>query len=115
MNSKSITDLLYFLGMNDRYKGFHELAAALYLLNNDEDLLVSISSHLFVIVSDQFHVTVNSVNHNISRVIRICWNNAESREKLLQISPVHLDSRPTVCEFLDILYWVMKNWEADRK
>lgn len=109
----SITDLIHSFGISDNYKGFHELAAALRLVIYDEDLLTSISTNLFVMVSRQFGVSVDSIEHNIRRIIRICWYNPENRKALLQMAPVEPESCPTVCEFLDMLYWIMKKREKE--
>lgn len=114
LKTNTVEDLIFSLGIRPSNKGFQQLAYALRLALDDEDRLICVSRYLFAAITQQYGTSSNTINHNIKRIIEVCWYTPESREKLLLLAPAKPEKCPTVNEFLGLLYWGMKKQEREQ-
>ena len=96
---EKILKLLHDLGIYSHYKGYRYLAAAVFLLCQNQFLLPSES---IMVVAQKYGVSTEKVRRNLRTIISACWYRG-NREKLIEISGANLEICPTVLEFLDIL------------
>ena len=83
-----------------------------YLEN--EDYLLFLERGAFPAVASQYHTKVHCIERNIRTVIDQCWR-PESRSGLQSICPIPLDQKPTVSEFIDILYLYLVRQNQQKK
>lgn len=95
------------LRLHRTYIGFRYLICALDLALEDEDRLLSLKS-IFALVAAKYQVRPHFIERDIRTIIARCWQ-PEFRSGLQQIAPFPLHGKPTVSEFLDILYWYLVN------
>lgn len=94
------------LNLRKKYKGICFLTASLEMAMENEDLLLFPGQTLFPLVADHYHVNLCCIERDIRTVIDHCWQE-DSRQALQALTPYPLSQKPTVCEFLDILYWYL--------
>ena len=104
---KNLKELPLRLGIHRTYKGYHFLIDSLELALEDEVNLLYITKNIFPVVAHKNHTTVYCVERNIRTVIHNCWD-SPCREVLQAMAPYPLEKPPTVSEFIDILYWELK-------
>lgn len=102
----AIKTLSFTLGIRNSYKGYYYLVDSLSLIIEDENRLLSIGTELFPVIASKYHTDVRCIERNIRTVINACWKSSAC-EKLRSICPYPLETRPTVGEFLDILFWYL--------
>lgn len=85
------------------YLGCRYLVYTLSLALENEDYLFFLERSAFPAVADQFHTKTHCIERNIRTVIDQCWM-PECRAGLQSICPIPLTQKPTVSEFIDILY-----------
>ena len=102
MNSIEIERLIRSLGIGGTYRGYRYLSYAIYLCLQDENYLLSVSKLLYPKIAHTYCTTSCSVERDIRTVVRVCWERGD-KDFLQKIARHHLDSRPTVGEFVDIL------------
>ena len=69
--------------------------------------LIMFTKTIFGEIARKYDTTPANVERNIRSLIDYCWN-SPYKEELLKISPYRLEKKPTVGEFIDILYWHIK-------
>lgn len=103
-----INELPLSLGIHATHLGYYFLTSALELLVEDERRLLHITKEVYPVVAGKYHTTVACVDKNMRTLIDHIWSG--DRKILLQnICLYPLTVRPTVSEFLDILYWELKD------
>lgn len=107
----STKELPLVLGIHGTYKGYHYLVTTLEIATENEDKLYYITKNIFPLVAKKYNTNVHCVERNIRTVILNCWN-SPYRHILQRISPCPLFKPPSVCEFIDILYWALKSYES---
>lgn len=107
---KNITNLLFSIGIPDTYKGFYYLTDAMTLALEDENRLLSFTTTIFPAIAQKHHTNIRCIERDIRTVINICWN-SDFRPDLIRICPYRLIIRPSVGEFLDILFWELSQNE----
>lgn len=100
----TVKNLPITLGIRTSYKGYYYVVSSLELILQNEDLLMSIGTQLFPAVAERYRTDVRCIERNIRTVINACWE-SPSRSKLQSLCPYTLEHRPSVGEFLDILFW----------
>lgn len=99
--------LLSSLGIPSNRKGYWFTSRSLELALEDENRLILLSRNLFPLVAAYYHTDIRCIERDIRTIIDNCWD-SPSRKNLQEISPYALTYKPTVGEFLDILYWHLK-------
>lgn len=110
---KNTQNLLRQLGIHATHKGYHYLLTAMEMALEDESNLRHYTKMLFPTVARNHHTTPSRVERDIRTVIAHCWE-CPGKEKLLEITPYHMQHQPTIGEFLDIVYWHLKFIENDK-
>lgn len=98
------------LHLKRRYVGFQYAATTLELFTENKDHLLFLKP-VFSTVAEKYHVQPHCIERDIRTIINRCWT-PEIRPAFLEISPVPLMCKPTVSEFLNILYWYAHQREA---
>ncbi|NCB92660.1 MAG: hypothetical protein EOM40_08860 [Clostridia bacterium] len=103
---EKLKELQYYLGIHSTYKGYNYIISSVELIMENEECLLYLNKYLFPAIAKKYDTTAFCINKNIRTIINACWNTYPDR--LNEIAPYPLYDRPTVDEFLDILYWNMK-------
>ena len=105
---------LYFLpkqlGIHGTQKGCRYLVDSIQTALEDERNLILFTKSIFEEIAHKYDTTPANVERNIRTLIEQCWNSPHKAE-LLKIAPYRLEKKPTVGEFIDILYWHIKCME----
>lgn len=109
---KRMRKLLLSLGIHSTYKGYFYLLRALEMAYEDETNLVYISKFVYPEVGKAYNTSAGCVERNLRTVVNGCWN-SPFFDKLQEISPQKLVRRPTVGQFVDILYQYLKSTEDE--
>ncbi len=104
---KETQTLLRQLGIHGTYKGYHFLMTSLDVALKDDNHLSLYSKMIFPTVARVHQSTPSRVERDIRTVIEHCWN-CSGKDKLLEITPYALQKKPTVREFIDIIYWYLR-------
>ena len=107
---KEIQTLLRQLGIYGTYKGYHYLLTTIEMALEDEKNLTLYSKMIFPAIARKYQSAPSCVERDISTVIDHCWNSS-GREKLQSIVPCPMEKKPTVGQFIYILYYYIKNIE----
>lgn len=105
---KAVNELPLSLGIHATHLGYYYLTSALELLIEDERRLLHITKEVYPAVARKHHTTVACVDKNMRTLIDHIWS-SDSKILLQKICLYPLTVRPTVSEFLDILYWELKD------
>lgn len=109
---KRMRKLLLSLGIHSTYKGYFYLLRALEMAYEDETNLVYISKFVYPEVGKAYNTSAGCVERNLRTVVNGCWN-SPFFDRLQEISPQKLIRRPTVGQFVDILYQYLKSTEDE--
>lgn len=96
-----IQDLLRYLGCTGNYRGYQQTVVACELIEQDENLLLCVTTELYPKVAERFGCSSDSVERNIRTIIKHIWK--EHPDRLIEISYCNLKYPPTSAEFLDII------------
>ena len=95
------------LGIHGTQKGYYYLVDSIQMALEDEKNLILFTQTMFPIIAQKYDTTAANVDHNLRALIEQCWN-SPFKEELLKLAPYRLVKKPTVGEFIDILYWNVK-------
>ena len=98
------------LGLHATQKGYLYLVDSIQMALEDERNLIMFTKTIFHKIAQKYDTDPGNVERNIRTLVDQCWNSPH-REELLKIAPYRLDKKPTVGEFIDILYWHIKLME----
>lgn len=104
---KRTRELVIYLGVRDVYFGYDFLITALDFLMEDESLRHFPGKILFPRIAAKYYVNTICVERDLRTIITKCWN-SPYRERLVSIATMPLDKKPTVTEFINILYWHLR-------
>ena len=94
-------ELLYNLGITEKYAGFFYTAAAVHLAACRPERLALITKWLYPDVAKQFRTDWRNVERGIRAAVEIAWKLRP--DKLAEIARRGLDRRPTNSQFIAIL------------
>ena len=95
--------LLRAIGMSPKYKGYAYILYILTLAIEDTSLTHNISSQLYSLVCDKYHVHSHIVERNIRFAIKRTWE-AQNSAKMHQLFQIYgIDYVPTNREFICIM------------
>ncbi len=98
------------LGLHGTQKGYRYLIDSIQMALEDEKKLILFTKTIFSEVAQKYDTDPANVERNIRTLVHQCWN-SPYKEELLKIAPYRLEKKPTVGEFIDILYWHIKCME----
>ena len=91
------------LGKTRGKKGFAYAKTAVELLMEDDNRCQNLSRDVYPEVAKRYQVKVSCVERNIRTMLEDCWDHG-NRKLFHEIAGYELDHRPTVKEFLNMLY-----------
>ena len=97
-----IEALLRRLGVTRKLTGFQYVCYMVNQVVEDPSRLSLITKRLYPETARHFHTTRDSIELATRNVIRAVWGQADHR-LLDHIAGIHLEKRPSNCEFIDIL------------
>lgn len=101
-NDTCARQLLSELGIEPHYKGYQATLYALDCIAENKNCLTAVMKEICIPVSERLRCEFATVEAEIRRSSERAWR--RNSELLIQISPYKLTSRPTVRQFLNILY-----------
>ena len=102
------------LHLKRSYLGWRYLTSLLTLALENEDYLLFLERGAFPVIAKQYHTKVHCIERNIRTVIDQCWR-PDSRLGLQSNCPIPLSQKPTVSEFIDILYLYLVRQNQQKK
>lgn len=100
---ETIKNAIRNLGAGRCKKGYYFTYTAIELLLEDEMRFLNLSRDVYPEVAKRYQVKASCVERNIRTMIEFCWYHG-NREFFNDLAGYELDHRPTVGEFLDMLY-----------
>ncbi len=98
---QKIYALLNQLGVTPNYRGYFQVAYAVYLSVQYPQRLLLVTKWLYPEVARYTKATYDTVERNIRTVVRIAWNENSSLLEQLARHPLH--GKPSPSQFLAIL------------
>ncbi len=94
-------ELLFWLGITPKYRGFYFTAHAVSLCCQQPERLLFITKWIYPDVAKRYGTNWQSVERNIRTIVEIIWK--YNPEKLEQIAMRELMHRPSNSDFISIL------------
>ena len=94
-------EILFRFGVRAKRPGFFYTAQALYLLSVQPDLALNLKRDLYPKIAEVYHVTCESVKHDISATLHTMWR--QNPELLSPMAQEPLSRYPHDSRFLLIL------------
>ncbi len=98
---QKITDLLYWLGISEKYIGFDYLSFAIQLVLHQPERLYLATKWLYPDVAKHYRTNWHTVERGMRYVINLVWT--LRRVQLQQIARFDLPCRPCIVQFLEII------------
>lgn len=98
---KMIADLLYWLGISEKYIGFDYLSYAILLALHQPDRLCLATKWLYPDVAKRFRTSWQTVERGMRYAINLVWT--LRRAQLQQLAQFDLPCRPSIGQFLGII------------
>lgn len=108
----AIRNLLYSLGITERYAGFVHLSYALHLTVRQPEQLAYITKDLYPTVARRYHTNWRSVERNIRTVIDVAWGLHPDR--LSRYAGYRMAKRPCASQFMSILTSHLRDLEGSQ-
>lgn len=102
--------LCYFpidLGVCSHLKGYPYLLDTMEFALKSPKTIDHFPKLIFPDVARKHHTTVCCIERDLRTIVRYCWN-SPNRRILQEISFYPLERKPTLTQFLEILYWHMR-------
>ncbi|MBS5590962.1 sporulation initiation factor Spo0A C-terminal domain-containing protein [Flintibacter sp. HCN-6482] len=109
-----IEALLRRLGVTRKLTGFQYVCYMVNQVVEDPSRLSLITKRLYPETARHFHTTRDSIELATRNVIRAVWGQADHR-LLDHIAGIHLEKRPSNCEFIDILSSFLSRPQEDKE
>ena len=103
MTAKSV---LHQLGIGMSYSGYNYILYAIKLIEQDEELLTSITKILYIDIAKEFTTSQSCVERNIRKVIEVIWKKDDFNDVIIRkiFGQRYLTRKPSNKEFLELLY-----------
>ena len=96
-----IAALLYWLGITEKYVGFDYLTYAILLAKQEPERLCLATKWLYPEIAKHFQTNWQAVERGMRYAIHVIWS--MRREQLKQITQCHLEKKPCVSCFIEIV------------
>nr|DAL02133.1 MAG TPA: Sporulation initiation factor Spo0A C terminal [Caudoviricetes sp.] len=103
MNNRKIKEVLWDLGVGNKYKGFQYCIYSLELAIESPDRLNSITKGIYPDVAKKYKTGVNCVEWDIRTVAEVVWKNGGKELFINDLTGDVFEKRPTNAKFLEIL------------
>ena len=94
--------ILLQLGITPNYKGFYQMLTALEIVEANPEALTMVTKWLYPAVAKRHQTNWKQVERNLRIVVRVAWGT--NRDLLQKLSPLQMKKRPTVSQFISILW-----------
>ncbi len=102
--------ILNMLGVRRNLKGYYYICEAIELIRQDESSLMHLKEQIYEVIALNHEQNWSTVQRCMATIVARCW--AEGREKeLSMMSGGRMLRKPTVAEFLDIIYEYISSME----
>ncbi len=98
---QTIANLLYWLGITEKYIGFDYLSYAILLVLNQPERLCMATKWLYPDVAKHYRTSWQTVEYGMRYAINLVWT--MRRAQLQQITQYDLPCRPCIVQFLEII------------
>lgn len=102
----NISAMLNKLGLHRRYKGYHRLAYAVYLVLENENRLEAVVKEVYMPVAEKFHCSWGAVERSLRVAGDHLW--IDNHDALCEITGIKLRHPPTPADLLDIFATYIK-------
>ena len=103
---KRVQNVLGFLGVTRNYRGYQRIAFAISLVLQNENRLCSVCTEVYQRTAEEFMCTKCAAERAMRTVVQKVWDS--NRDSLNRIAGYQLKYKPTVSEFLAIVYNYIK-------
>lgn len=94
--------ILLQLGIAPNYKGYHQMLTALEIVEANPEALTMVTKWLYPAVAKRHQTNWKQVERNLRIAVRTAWGT--NRDFLQKLSPLPVKKRPTVSQFISILW-----------
>lgn len=94
--------ILLQLGITPNYKCFHQMLTALEVVEANPESLTMVTKWLYPAVAKRHQTNWKQVERNLRIAVRVAWGT--NRDFLQKLSPLPAKKRPTVSQFISILW-----------
>ena len=94
--------ILFQLGITPNYAGFHQMLTALEIVEANPETLTLVTKWLYPAVAKRHQTNWKQVERNLRIAVRTAWGT--NRDFLQKLSPLPVKKRPTVSQFISILW-----------
>lgn len=94
---------LNLLGVRKNLKGYHYICEAIELIREDEKALLHLHDQICEVIALNHDENWSTVYRNISTIVNRCWDEGRA-EELGMMAGSRIVRKPSVAEFLDIIY-----------
>ena len=94
--------ILLQLGITPNYKGYHQMHTALEIDEANPEALTMVTKWLYPAVAKRHQTNWKQVERNLRIAVRTAWGT--NRDFLQKLSPLPVKKRPTVSQFISILW-----------
>ena len=107
---QAITDMLYWLGISEKYTGFDYLSYAILLVLRQPERLCLATKWLYPDVAKHYRTNWQTVERGMRYAINLVWT--FRRAQLQQLAQHELDRRPCIVQFLEIIIDYLTSYKA---
>ena len=107
---QAITDMLYWLGISEKYTGFDYLSYAILLVLRQPERLCLATKWLYPDVAKHYRTNWQTVERGMRYAINLVWT--FRRAQLQQLAQHELDRRPCIVQFLVIIIDYLTSYKA---
>lgn len=98
---QAVTDMLYWLGISEKYTGFDYLSYAILLVLRQPERLCLATKWLYPDVAKHYRTNWQTVERGMRYAINLIWT--LRRTQLQQIARQDLSDKPCIVRFLEII------------
>ena len=107
---QAVTDMLYWLGISEKYTGFDYLSYAILLVLHQPERLCLATKWLYPDVAKHYRTNWQTVERGMRYAIDLVWT--FRRAQLQQLAQHELDRRPCIVQFLEIIIDYLTSYKA---
>ncbi len=105
--------ILNMLGVRKNLKGYHYICEAIELIREDESSLLNLKEQIYEVIALNHEQKWEAVQRNMATIVSRCWEEGREEELSMMMSGARVVRKPSVAEFLDIIYEYIKKKEME--
>ena len=96
-----VADILYSIGITEKYSGFNYLSTAIIFSIVDPESLSLVTKRLYPDVAKHFNTNWRTVEASIRKLINVAWS--LRKEKIIEMCADVLHTKPKPSQFISII------------